>query len=149
MERIAIDVMGPLPISDHGNKYVLVISDYFTKWTESFAMPNQEAEIVADIVACEFVSRFGALRQLHTDQGCNFESRLFQEMCRILEIDKTSTTPLRPQSDSMVERFNRTLEAMLSKFVSENHKDWDKCLPLLMMAYHSSVLESTGLHRMK
>ena len=144
MERIAIDVMGPLPNSDRGNKYILVVSDYFTKWTESFAMPNQEAETVADIVVREFVSRFGVPRQLHTDQGRNFESRLFQEMCRILEIDKTRTTPLRPQSDGMVERFNRTLEAMLSKFVSENQKDRDQFLPLLMMAYRSSVHESTG-----
>ena len=84
-------------------------------------MPNKEAETVADIFR-EFVSGFGVPRQLHTDQGRNFESRLFQKMCRILEIDKTRTTPFRPQSDGMVERFNSTLEAMLSKFVSENQK---------------------------
>ena len=66
-------------------------------------MPNEGAETVADIVFREFVSRFGVPRQLHTDQGCNFESRLFQEMRRILERDKTRTTPLSPQSDGMVE----------------------------------------------
>ena len=59
MERIAIDVMGPLPLSEMGNKYVLVISDYFSKWTEAYAMPNQEAETVARIVVQEFVVRFG------------------------------------------------------------------------------------------
>ena len=144
MERIAIDVMGPLPTTDRDNKYILVISDYFTKWTESYPMPNQEAVTVANVVVREFISRFGVPRQLHTDQGRNFESNLFQEMCRILEIDKTRTTPLRPQSDGMVERFNRTLEAMLSKFVDENQTDWDLYLPLLMMAYRSSVHESTG-----
>ena len=101
------------------------------KWTESFAMPNQEAETVADIIVREFVSRFGVLRQLRTDQGHNFESRLFHEMCRILEIDKTRTTPLRPQSDGTVERFNRTLKPMLSKFVSEHQKDWD-IIPVCM-----------------
>ena len=98
MERIAINVMGPLPIIDRENKYVLVISDYFTKWTESSAMSNQEAETVADVVAREFVSRFGVPRQLDTDQGRNVESRLFQEMCRILEIDKIRTTPVRQQA---------------------------------------------------
>ena len=144
MERIAIDVMGPLPATDRDNKYILVISDYFTKWTESYPMPNQEAETVANVVVREFISRFGVPRQLHTDQGRNFESKLFQEMCRIMEIDKTRTTPLRPQSDGMVERFNRTLEAMLSKFVDGDQKNWDLYLPLLMMAYRSSVHESTG-----
>ena len=142
MERIVIDVMGPLPISDRGKKYILVVSDYFTKWTESFAVPTQEAETVPVIVVCEFISRFGVPRKLHADQGHNFEYRLFQEMYRILEIDKTRTTPLRLQSDGMVERFNRTLEAMLSKFVRKNQKDWDQYLPLLMMAYRSSVHKS-------
>ena len=144
MERIAIDVMGPLTETDRDNKYILVISDDFTKWTESYPMPNQEAETVANVVVREFISRFGVPRQLHTDQGWNFESKFFQEVCRIMEIDKTRTTPLRPQSDGMVEQFNRTLEAMLSKFVDGNQKDWDLYLPLLMMAYRSSVHESTG-----
>ena len=107
-------------------------------------MPNQEAETVANTVVLEFVSRFGEPRQLHTDQGRNFESKLFLEMCRFLEIDKTRITPFRPQSDGMVEHFNRTLEVMLSKFVDKNQKDWYLYLPLLMMAYQSSVHKSTG-----
>ena len=144
MERIAIDVMGPLPTTDKGNKYILVISDYFTKLTEAYPMPNQEAETVANIIVYEFVSRFGVPRQLHTDQGRNFESKLFQEMCRVLEIDKTRTTPLRPQSDGKFERFNRTLEAMLSKFVDKSQTNWDLYLPLVMLAYRSSVNKSTG-----
>ena len=64
-------------------------------------------------------------------------------MCRILDIDKTRTTPLSPQSDAMVERFNRTLEAMLSMFVDSNRKDWDCYLPLRMITYRSSVHEYT------
>ena len=107
-------------------------------------MPNQETLTVANVVVQEFVSRFGVPRQLHTDQGRNFEVRLFQEMCLILEIEKTRTTPLRPQSDGMVERFNRTLEAMLAKFVDDDQRDWDPYLPLLVMAYLSSVHETTG-----
>lgn len=144
MERIAIDVMGPVLATDRDNKYILVISDYFTRWTESYPMPNQEVETVANVVVREFISRSGVPRQLHTDQGRNFKSKLFQEICRIMEIDKTRTTPLRPQSDGMVERFNRTLEAMLSKFVDGDQRNWDLYLPLLMMAYRSSVHESTG-----
>ena len=55
MERIAIDVMGPLPPTDRDNKYILVISDYFAKWTESYPMPNQEAETVPNVVVREFI----------------------------------------------------------------------------------------------
>ena len=144
MERIALDVMGPLPETDSGNKYILVVGDYFTKWTEAYALPNQEAKTVATVMMEEFVCRYGVPLQIHTDQGRNFESALFKEVCRLLNIDKTRTTALHPQSDGMIERFNRTLETMLSLFVSDNQRDWDKCLPYVMMAYRTSVHETTG-----
>ena len=90
------------------------------------------------------VSRFGVPSQIHSDQGAQFESNLFQALCRILGIEKTHTTPYHPQSDGLVERFNRTLEDMLCKVVETNHKNWDDCLPLVMMAYRSSIHETTG-----
>ena len=86
-------------------------------------MENQEAVMVARILVDEFVVKFGFPTQLHSDQGRNFESQAFQEMCEVLRIDKTRTTPLRPQSDGMVEQFNRTLEQILSAFVVDNQKD--------------------------
>ena len=144
LERIAIDITGPLPKTDAGNRYVLVVADYFTKWTEAYAIPDQEAGTVAKKLVEEFVARYGVPREIHSDQGRNFESALFQEVCRLLDLDKTRTTPLRPQSDGMVERFNRTLKSMLSLFVHENQRDWDRHLPLLLMAYRSAVHETTG-----
>ena len=142
LERIAMDILGPLPQSHSGNKYILVIADYFTKWTEAYGMPNQEAKTVAEILVKKFICRFGTPRQLHTDQGRNFESLLMQEVCQLLGIDKTRTSPYHPESDGLVERFNRTVEAMLSLYVSENHRDWDEYLPCLMMAYRATPQES-------
>ena len=144
MERVAVDVLGPLPESDQGNKYLLIIADYFTKWTEAFSIHDQEAITVAEILVKEVVSRYGVPLVLHSDQGRNFESNVFAEMCRLLGIQKTRTTALHPQSDDMVERFNRTLEAQLAKFVSEHQRDWDHHLQLLMMAYRTSVHDTTG-----
>ena len=83
--------------------------------------------------------------QIHSDQGSNFESAVFREMCKVLGIEKTRTTPMRPQSDGMIERANRTILNMLSSFVSANQTDWDKFLPLVLMAYRSSMHESTGV----
>ncbi|PIK57505.1 Retrovirus-related Pol polyprotein from transposon [Apostichopus japonicus] len=144
LQRCAMDIMGPLPVSSRGNRYVVVIADYFTKWTEAFAIADMEAETVARVLVEEFICRFGVPEELHTDQGRQFESELFQHMCRLLDIHKTRTTPFHPQSDGMVERFNRTLEDMLSLVVSENQKDWDAWLPYLLMAYRSAEHESTG-----
>ena len=130
-ERIALDILGPLPESHQGNKYVLVISDYFTRWVEAFPMMNQEANTVADALVQGFISRFGVPGQIHSDQGAQFESNLFQSLCAILGIEKTRTTPYHPQSDGLVERFNKTLGDMLSKVVDTDHRNWDDVLLVL------------------
>ena len=122
MERLAIDILGELQMTPNGNKYILVISDYFTKWTEALPMPNMEACTVAKTLVDFVLCRFGIPLKIHSDQGRQFESNLFKEMCKLLGIEKTRTTPYHPESDGMVERFNRTLATMLSAFVSSNHK---------------------------
>ena len=70
-------------------------------------------------------------------------------MCRLLGIKKTRTTPYHPQSDGMVERFNHTLEAQLSKFADHNQKDWDLHIPFLLMAYRSAIHDTTGCSPVK
>ena len=74
MERIAIDILGPLPKTVSGNEYIMVISDYFTKWIECYALPDQQAYTVADALVTKFFTRFGVPYFLHKDQGRDFES---------------------------------------------------------------------------
>ncbi|UYV63086.1 K02A2.6-like, partial [Cordylochernes scorpioides] len=143
-ERIAIDVAGPFPVTEDGNKYLLVAMDYFTKWPEVYAIPNQEAATVARVLVDNLICRFGVPLELHSDQGRNFESEIFRELCQVLGIWKTRTTPLHPQSDGMVERFNKTMVEHLSKVVEQNQRDWDRRLPLFLMAYRAAIHETTG-----
>ncbi len=144
LERIAIDICGPFNETRHGNQYILVLCDYFTKWTEAYAIPNHTAHVVADKMVTEFVSRFGVPQQIHSDQGAEFESNLFQGLCDLLRITKTRTCPYRPQSDGLVERANRTLKQMLQCVVNDARDDWDDHLPYVMMAYRASIQESTN-----
>ena len=90
------------------------------------------------------VCRFGMPSAIHSDQGREFENNLMQELCLFCGVHKTRTTPYHPASDGLVERFNRTLLMMLAMSEGENRDDWDDLLPAVMMAYHSSVYESTG-----
>ena len=143
LERFGFDILGPLPESSLGNKYILVVNDYFTKWVEAYPMPNQETVIIANVLVNEFISRFWVPLLLHSDQGSQFESSLFQELCSLLDIDKTRTTAYHPQSDGLVERFNLTLESILSKYMA-SERDWDSHLPMLMLVYRFSIHESTG-----
>ena len=145
MERLAIDVMGPLPMTNKKNSYLLVIGDYFTKWVDAIPIRNQKASTIAQKVLDRIITIFGVPMQIHSDQGRSFESKIFQEMCKLLGIEKTRTTPYRPQSDGMIERANRTIANMLTAFVDKNQKNWDDLIPLLMMAYRSTKHEATGV----
>ena len=146
LERVAMDILGPLPETERGNKYVLVIGDYFTKWIESYPIPDQEAETVARVLVHEFICRYGIPKELHSDQGRNFESKVMAEVCKLLGIKKTRTCPLHPQGDGFIERFNRTLLSMVTSLLDpdDEQKDWDEKIPFAMLAYRSAVQESTG-----
>jgi hypothetical protein len=149
LDRIGIDIVGPCPVTENGNEFIIVVSDYFTKWCEAYAVPNHNALTVADKIVPEFFCRFGIQKQMHSDQGREFESLLFQAVCHRLDLDKTRTTPYRPQSDGLVERFNGTLQIMLSSFVNKNRNDWNDHLPYLLMAYRAIEHISTGSHHIK
>lgn len=144
MERVGVDVVGPFPTTDSGNRWVLTAMDYFTKWPEAYALPDQEAETIVDALTAGMFSRFGAAESIHSDQGRNFESRVFATMCERLGMHKTRTTPLHPQSDGLVERFNKTLGQQLAIVSSKHQRDWDKHLPMVLMACRSAVQDSTS-----
>ena len=145
MERIGLDICGPYPVSKKGHRYLMVVSCYFTKWVDAIPLKSQEAKYVASKLVNRFISIFGVPLQLHTDLGSNFESKVFQEVCKLLGIDKTRTTVRRPQSDGMVERANRSIQKIISSYISDSQDDWDEHIPLLMLAYRSSVHETTGV----
>jgi hypothetical protein len=113
-ERITFDIAGPFPVNERGSRYLLIAMDYFTKWLEIYPISNQESSTVADALMTNFFSRFGVLRDLHSDQGRNFESGLMQEVLEYLGMIKTRTTPLYPQSDGMVEWYVKMVEWLRS-----------------------------------
>ena len=145
MERVSMDILGPFITSHNGNKYVVTISDEFTKWTEAIALPNQEASTIAVAFVHNFICRFGTPLQVHTDQGRNFESSLMKQMCDLFCIHKTRTTSYRPQSNGSVERMNRSLTKMLAAYCQSNQKQWDVYLPQVMMAYRATEHSTTAV----
>ena len=92
----------------------------------------------------KFFFRFSPPEQLHSDQGRNFESAVISEVCKLLGVVKTRTTPYHPQSDGLVERFNRTLLSMLATAAVEQPFDWESQLRRLCLAYNTSIHPTTG-----
>ncbi|CAC5424757.1 Retrovirus-related Pol polyprotein from transposon 297,Retrovirus-related Pol polyprotein from transposon 17.6 [Mytilus coruscus] len=127
------------------NSLILVNGILYRKW-ESYNGKHYDLHIVLPANFKRFVLNqvHNTVTGGHLDQGSNFESHVFKEMCNILGIHKTRTTPFRPQSDGMVEKSNSTIETMLSAFVSKHQRDWDEYIYLSMLAYRSSEHESLG-----
>ena len=144
MERVHIDFLGPLPKTAAGNEHILMMVDQFTKWVEIIPLPSQTAEVTARAAVNEFFTRFGCPFHLFSDQGRNFESRLFAAMCDVLQIQKTRTTPYRPSANGQVERYNRTLMDAVGCFIGKKQNQWDIHLPQLAGAMGSSVNRQTG-----
>ncbi|KAI8507260.1 hypothetical protein Bbelb_146400 [Branchiostoma belcheri] len=142
-EKVAMDLT-ELPKSKKGNRYCLVLQDFFTKYVNAYAIPRQDASTVAQAIFTHYVREHGIPSSLHSDQGRQFEAETMRELYTTLGIAKSRTTPYHPQGDGLVERFNRTLKSMLSKYVSSTGDDWDDHLPHILLAYNTSVHASTG-----
>lgn len=144
MEKVHIDFMGPLPKTPRGNEHILVLVDQFTKWVEAIPLPSQDAETTAKAAVNEFFTRFGFPLQLISDQGRNFMSSLFKEVCKLLHIHQARTTAYRPSANGQAERANRTLISALRSFVNDKQNNWDEVLPLITSAIRSSKNRNTG-----
>ena len=144
MDRISTDLFGPLPITPRQNKYVLLLTDLYSKWVELLPIPDATAETCARVILNEFIARFGCPLSIHSDQGRNYESDLFQELCQLLEIKKTRTSPRHPSGNGQVECFNKTLITLIRAYLKGKQSNWDLYLGSLAGAYRATPHESTG-----
>ena len=113
---MAVDVLGPFLPSSKGSRYIVVLSDYLTRWVEAFPVPSVAATAIARLLVDEIISRHGAPRLLLSDRGTNFLSKVVAEVCKIFQIQKVNTSSYHPQTDGLVERFNSTLCQSLSVY---------------------------------
>ena len=142
-DRVGVDVV-QLPKSQNGNKYAIVFVDYLTKWPEVFATKDQTALTIAQLLVEHVIVRHGVPAELLSDRGAAFLSGLMQEVYSLMGIHKANTTAYHPQTDGLVERFNRTLIDMLAKTVEPGGRDWDTRLPYVLFAYRASLQQSTA-----
>jgi hypothetical protein len=114
------------------------------EWPEAYGVPNQEASTTAEALVKNFCS-FRVLRQLHSDQGRNFESHLMQEVLERLGVSKTCSTPLHPQLDGMMKQYVKMVEEHLQKVVVSHQRNWDTRLPIFLLVYRAFTHDTMGL----
>jgi hypothetical protein len=143
-ERLGLDFVGPIhPTSYEGNNYILVITDYFTKWVEVIALPDWTAETTCKALVDKIINYHGPPRVIVTDRGTNFTSELFNHLCKALKTKHCTTTAYHPQTNGLTERFNKTMVDMLRKYLIDGYEDWEEMLGHVAFAYRHSVNSST------
>ncbi len=131
-ERIGMDLIGPLERSARGHRFALVLVDYATRYPEAVALRNISAKSVAEALF-SMISRVGIPKEILTDQGTAFMSRIIRELYELLGIKSIRTSVYHPQTDGLVERFNRTLKTMIRKFVHEDESRSDWASPIVLV----------------
>ena len=143
-KTVSTDFCGPYLQSDHGNKYILVFVDNFTKWVELVPLPNQLASTVCAAFCEHIICRHGVPRMLLSDRGPQFKSNLIEFLCASFGIKKIFSSAYYPQGDGFAERFMRTLNNSLSILTTDSPTQWDVYVPGLQFAYNSSEHSATG-----
>lgn len=143
-QRVAVDIVGPIePRSTRGNRYILTLMDYATRYPEAIALSSIEAERVAEALL-EMFCRIGIPREMLTDLGTQFTSGVMKEVSRLLSIKHLTTTPFHPACNGLVEKFNGTLKLMLKRLCIDKPKDWDRYLGPVLFAFRDAPQESLG-----
>ena len=143
LEMVCLDFL-KLERSKGGFEDVLVMTDHFTRYAVAVPTKNSTAKTTADVLYQQFIVKYGIPHKIHTDQGPNFESNLFQELCSIMGIKKSRTTPYHPMSNGQCERFNKSLVSMLSTLHPEQKKDWKTYIGPIVHAYNCTKHHTTG-----
>lgn len=144
-EQVGMDICGPLPKSKNGNEYILVITEYLSRYAEAFPLSNIGSKTITQIFIKNIVLKHGVPQKILTDRGTNFMSDFMIDFYELLDIKKLTTSSYHPQTNALTERFNRTLASMLTPFVNENKDNWDDLLPYILFSYNTSTQESTKL----
>ena len=142
--RIGIDIKGPLPITTKRNRYIIVAMDYFTKWPEAKAINNMKAQTVAEFIYKEIICRHGVPEQILSDRGTSFVNQIIENLCDKFQTKHRLTSSYRPQTNGMIERFNRTIGECIAKLLSDKEKEWDDYIEAVLLAYRTMKHESTG-----
>ena len=142
LESLAIDIFGPLTKTKKGHRFLLVISDRFSKVTHVVALRRIDAHMVVVAFVEAWVFKYGPPKTLISDNEKQFAAKFFQAACSLLGLTNIFKSTYDPQTNGQVERYNRTILAMLRNYVNEHQNDWDRYATDLTYAYNCHIHRS-------
>jgi transposase InsO family protein len=143
-EKWAIDFVGPLNPPSHQKAYILVCTDYVTKWVEARVVTRETEQVVAEFLFEEIFTRYGTPREIVSDGGSQFTSHMIVKLMQKYGVKHRVTTPYHPQANGQVESTNKVLENILTKAVEIHRRYWAQKLPEALWAYKTTWKNTTG-----
>jgi len=140
--QIGIDIVGPLPITENKNKYIVVAIDYLTKWPEAQAIETADAQTIAVFIHERIICQHGPPQQITSDRGTEFCNDLITELNRTYRVQHIRTTAYHPQGNGLTERMNQTVKNTMSKLI-DSYDNWDHWLSSALFAIRSSPQKTT------
>ena len=134
-QRFGLDFVGPLPRTKNGNRFILVATEYLSKWPLAKAVPNADAKTVAKFIYEEIVSVYGCPQEILTDRGSHFKNEMLENLASLFKIKHKFTSAYHPQTNGLTERFNKTLCDTLKKAALDNSLEWDLQIAPALLAY--------------
>lgn len=141
-ERLSLDVVGPLPITEKGNQFILTMQDDLTKYSQAYCIPHHTSQQIAECLV-HFISYMGIPKTILSDQGSDFLSKLMSDVSKLFRIKQIKTTAYHPQSNGALERSHSTLKDYLKHYINEYRNDWDNWIHLAMFSYNTSIHSTT------
>ena len=145
-QKWGLDFVGPFkaPAARTSNRYIVVATDYCTKWVKAKALRDNTATSTAKFIYEQLWCRFGCPIELVSDQGRHFVNHLIRELTSHYVVVHKKSTPYYPQANDLAESTNKTLQTILKRIVNENHTCWDDMLHSALWAYRTTFKMSIG-----
>ena len=144
-ELLFVDLVGPMPVTQDQNKYILTIEDAYSRYVMAVPIPNKQAATVTKHLMERYISVFGTPTAIHSDQGKEFTAEIFKDLMDKLQVKRTTTPTYNPQSNGNLERFHRTLNTLIRVFSDRDDPEWARYLPCACLSYNTKQHSSTGV----
>jgi hypothetical protein len=142
--KCSLGSVGPLTQTSRDNRYLLTLQDELSKFTVATPIPQQDATTVAKVFVEEIILKFGIPQVILTDQGSNFLSNLFANVCKLLRIIRIKTRSFHPQTNRSFERTHRVLVQYLRCYILVDQIDWDLWISYATFVFNTTPYSSTG-----
>jgi transposase InsO family protein len=143
-EKCCLDIVGPIPETQKGNRYILTFQDDLSKFTIAISIRKQDAETISREFVTHVILKYGIPDAVQTDQGANFLSEIFKNTCKMLRIKKIQSTAFHSESRGGLERSHRVLTEYLCHYVRDDQTNWDEWVPFATFVYNTTEHSATG-----